>query len=333
MVRHFPGLHTSIERATGKQIARKIGEVLVEMQADREERKEAKDKKAEQKGPKEFFGTNLPHILRLTQVEEAVRLNEVWADLTTASKFQQLLVLQRSMNKAAVDLSLRAPTVATPALLKMVLGLDFCLTSKDDLSSGLHAFTLGQHTAARRKLLKTRTDRHNLMEGGHAAPSLADAKELVPSDGVTIPTSHGQSRGQHNRLRILGHALFGERHTSSKKLKTLSQEMGWREQELEEYVPRERHLRPHVPAFIMRWVQIRCSNWLAQQWDSDEEIPFPNLAALWENIDDGEPWEPTFLDGYAPEDLARGGNRGFGRLEITAELGGGVLARPSLTQK
>ena len=72
----------------------------------------------------------------------------------------------------------------------MVLGLDFCLASKDDLSSGLHALTLGQHIAAWRKLLKTRADRHNLMAGGHAAPSLVDAEELVAPDGMTIPTSH-----------------------------------------------------------------------------------------------------------------------------------------------
>ena len=101
------------------------------MRADREDRKEARDKKAEQKGPKEFFGTNLPHLLRLTQVEKVVRLNTVWEELTTASKSQQLLVLQRALNKAATYLSLRAPTVATPALLKMVLGMDFCLASKD----------------------------------------------------------------------------------------------------------------------------------------------------------------------------------------------------------
>ena len=145
-----------------------------------------------------------------------VRLNALWAELTTASKSQQLLVLQRALNKAAADLSLRAPTVATPALLKKVLGLDLCLASKDNLSSGLHAFTLGQHTAACQKLLKIRADRHNLMAGGHAAPSLADAKELVATDGVTISTLHGQARGQHNRLRILGHDFFGERHTSSK---------------------------------------------------------------------------------------------------------------------
>ena len=61
---------------------------------------------------------------------------------------------------------------------------------------------------------------------------------------------------------------------------------------------------------------------MAQQWDSDKEIPFPNLATLWEKIDDGEPWEPTFPDGYAPEDLAQGSTSGFGRLAITAALGG-----------
>ena len=154
----------------------------------------------------------------------------MWAELTTASKLQKLLVLQRVLNKAATDLSLRAPTVATPTLLKIVLGMDLCLASKYNLSSGLHAFTLGQQTAARRKLLKTRTDRHNHMAGGHVAPSLTDAEKLVASDGVTIPTSNGQSRGQHNRLRILGHALFRERHTSSKQLKMSGQEMGWREQ-------------------------------------------------------------------------------------------------------
>ena len=56
---------------------------------------------------------------------------------------------------------------------------------------------------------------------------------------------------------------------------------------------------------------------MAQQWESDKEVPFPNLAALWDKIDYGETWEPTFPDGYAPEDLARGGTGGFGQLTIT----------------
>ena len=63
------------------------------MREDRNKQKEGRNRKTEQNGPKEFFGTNLPHLLRLTQVEEVVRLNAVWAELTTASKSQQLLVL------------------------------------------------------------------------------------------------------------------------------------------------------------------------------------------------------------------------------------------------
>ena len=68
----------------------------------------------------------------------------------------------------------------------------------------------------------------------------------------------------------------------------------------------------------MRWVQIRWSNLLAQQWDSDKKVTFPNLAALWDKIDDGEPWKPTFPDVYSPKDLSRGGTGGFGQLAITA---------------
>ena len=77
MIRHLPGLNPGIKRALGMKIARKIRALSVEMREDREERKEVRDKKAGQKVPKEFFGTNLPHLLRLTQVEEVVRLNAV----------------------------------------------------------------------------------------------------------------------------------------------------------------------------------------------------------------------------------------------------------------
>ena len=52
MIQHLPGLDPSIKRTTGTHIAQKIGEVSVEMWADREDRKEARDKKAEQKVPK-----------------------------------------------------------------------------------------------------------------------------------------------------------------------------------------------------------------------------------------------------------------------------------------
>ena len=68
-------------------------------------------------------------------------------------KHQQLLVLQSYFDTAAEDMGLRALTIVTPSLLNMVLALGFRMESRDNLTTGLHTFVLGQHTATVRKLL------------------------------------------------------------------------------------------------------------------------------------------------------------------------------------
>ena len=75
-----------------------------------------------------------------------------------ASNNQQLLVMQRDFNKAAEDMWLHDPTIATPSLLKLVLILGFRMESRDNLTTGLHPFVLGQHTSTVRKLLRIQTD-------------------------------------------------------------------------------------------------------------------------------------------------------------------------------
>ena len=48
-------------------------------------------------------------------------------------------------------MGLRAPTIATPSLLKLVLALGFKMESRDDLTTGLDPFVLVQHTSTVRK--------------------------------------------------------------------------------------------------------------------------------------------------------------------------------------
>ena len=67
----------------------------------------------------------------------------VWEALARASKHQQLLVLQRAFDRTAEEMGLRAPTIATLSLLKLVLALGFRMESRDDLTTGLHPFVLG----------------------------------------------------------------------------------------------------------------------------------------------------------------------------------------------
>ena len=55
-------------------------------------------------------------------------------------------------------MGLRTPTIATPSLLKLGLALGFRMESQDDLTTGIHPFVLGQHTAMVRNFLRGQAD-------------------------------------------------------------------------------------------------------------------------------------------------------------------------------
>ena len=82
----------------------------------------------------------------------------IWEALARASKHQQLLVLQQAFDRTAEEMGLRAPTIATPSLLKLVLALRFRMESRDDLTTGIHPFVLGQHLTTVRKFLRGQAD-------------------------------------------------------------------------------------------------------------------------------------------------------------------------------
>ena len=75
-----------------------------------------------------------------------------------APKRQHLMMLQRSLKNTTHHLSVLAPIVATPGLLKITLALVFCLYHRDELGTGIQQFVLGHHTSANQKLLKARTE-------------------------------------------------------------------------------------------------------------------------------------------------------------------------------
>ena len=101
-------------------------------------------------------------------------------------KHQQLLVLQRDFDTAAEDMCPRAPTIATPSLLKLVLALAFRMEIQDDLTTGIHPFVLGQHTATVRKFLSGQADRYAMVASGAGAPSLTDMEILSAPDDVNL---------------------------------------------------------------------------------------------------------------------------------------------------
>ena len=83
-------------------------------------------------------------------------------------------MLQRAFDTAAEDMGLRTRTIATPSLLNLLLVLRFRMEIRDDLTTGLHPFFLGHHTATVWKFLRGQAGRYATVASGAVAPSLAD---------------------------------------------------------------------------------------------------------------------------------------------------------------
>ena len=217
-------------------------------------------------------------------------------------------MLQRAFDTAAEDMGLHAPTIATPSLLKLVLALGFRMESRDVLTTGLHPFVLGHHTATVLNVLCGQADPYSMVASGAGAPSLADVEILSAPDGMTLPRNFSMSRGKWLSTRLVVGTCFGVDHNTSEGLREFGEEMSVRETDLEEYQPMDADLLPQIPALLLRHAQILWSNWLAAQCGKNSKVPFPDLAGLWTAMENLEPWEPTFPAGYTlSPDAAYGG--------------------------
>ena len=99
-------------------------------------------------------------------------------------KHQQPLVLQRDFDTAVKDMELRAPTIATPSLLKLVLTLGFQMVIQDELTTVLHPFVLGQHRALVRKFLRRQAYWYAMVAFVHGDLYLADVEIISAPNRV-----------------------------------------------------------------------------------------------------------------------------------------------------
>ena len=168
-----------------------------------------------EKGVPHLLGSNLTYLICLIQVSDHKDLPAVWEELPGYLKYQQLTTLQRDLGNMAWRLSIQAPIVATPGLLKITLVLSIRLEHQENLGSSLHQFGLIQHTYATRKVLKAWADQHQVITGGGAAPYLADASTLTATDRVSLTATLLMARGGNARMRVVLSTLFGPNHLTA----------------------------------------------------------------------------------------------------------------------
>ena len=136
------------------------------------------------------------------------------------------------------------------------MALGFCLDHRDILGTGLHQFVLGQHTSAVQKVLKARSDQHQVIPGGGAAPSLVDSATLTVPNGVYFLATMAMARGDHKRLRVVLVTLVGQEHPIALAMRDINAKLLERETNLEECNSCDRGVKDRIPAAINRWVHI-----------------------------------------------------------------------------
>ena len=124
--RHLTGIDPNIHRVQGLLIKTNIGEVAVEMRRHREAKSQAR-KVEEEKGVPDLLGTNMTYLLHLGQVYGYEALLPFYKELTGVPNLHHLKTMQRALDDTAYCLSVRAPIVTTPGLIKLTLSLGFYL--------------------------------------------------------------------------------------------------------------------------------------------------------------------------------------------------------------
>ena len=149
------------------------------------------------------------------QVIDSKDLPPVWEALARATKHQQIVVLQWAFGTAAEDMGLRTPTITTPSLLKLVLALGFRMEIRDDLTTGLHPFVFGHHTATVRKFLRSQADRYAMVASGAGALFMVDVEILSVPGGVTLPRNFSMAHRLWLQTRLIVGTCFGVDHNAS----------------------------------------------------------------------------------------------------------------------
>ena len=92
---------------------------------------------------------------------------------------------------------------ATPSLLNMTLALGFCLKHRDNMGMVIQQLCIGKNTSDTRKVLKARTNQHQVIAGSGGTPTMEDAAYLTVPNGFSLPETEEMARSAHKRLRVV----------------------------------------------------------------------------------------------------------------------------------
>lgn len=236
------------------------------------------------KTPSSYYGEGTLVLNRLTHTGTPADLPLLYHKVSQSTKKTERLIVAEYLRSIAMDIGLpgHAPLV-TPSLAKKITTANFGHHNLDDLEAGIHPFLTTYKDPMTKTQLEAIVNTYdNLLQG--AGAQLEDLAALKKGEVTSIPSSLAEITYTFKSFRILLYAILGDTHTLSAawdrflhRWQSVEMDMGQALTTLDS------------AGKIVRWTQIRISNWFTDQVNEPGHVPAPDFNRLITDIRNQEP--------------------------------------------
>jgi hypothetical protein len=293
----LPGLNRTPIMAAGQQVAQSLGELVQEQRAARQDQRDRQDLNSA-KTIEDYFGASTHTLLRLCQVATTAQLPPVYQSMADYGKKKERITMQRAIDDMMSQMGLGDLQFVVTAELAMKLSTLMWKAHPEDLSQGLHPFSVGETSPDAIIALQDLARKYDLISSDGASPSLNDAQELIGVGKASIARNLISLDAQNHLFLVLLNVFLGTTHSNTIAWEQHAIETKRRLITLQFYTPRTPRHQLLLPALIQRWAQLRWSYWVDLQWNSMNDVPAPSWSDLWMHITLRTDWESPLPERY-----------------------------------
>jgi hypothetical protein len=296
--RDHPNLRAGPMTHGAQLIAGGLNDLATQSRLARETDK-ARRQQERNKTPQDLFPAGLQKLMRWCQANNQSQLPQIYTDLAQAKKGNRRITIQAAVSNAMENLGYGQDFPITTKVAARVVDLEWAHQMTNDLSLGLHVFTLGWLTAAETEHVKHQNSVADMMISGLTAPSVSDAAAILGASGdVRIPRTFAQLRYSVEHLHAFWYVHLGPGHPMTLRLQEYHRVLINQEAILELVVPRNNVPRSWVPALLAWRLQIDCQVWMSEQARSDYPVLMPALTDVFSEMARKKDWAPELPPEY-----------------------------------
>ena len=244
--------------AAGQQVAQSLGELVLEQCAARQDQRERQDLNSA-KTIEDYFGSSTHTLLRLCQVANTTLLSPIFQAMADHGKKKERITIQRAVDDMMSQMGLSDLQFVVTAELAMKISTLMWKAHPEDLSQGLHPFSVGETSPDAIIALQDLARKYDLISSDGASPNLHDAQELIGVGKASIAKNLISLDAQNHLFLVLLNVFLGTVHSNTIAWEQHATETKRRLITLLFYTPRTPCHQLLLPALIQRWAQLRWS--------------------------------------------------------------------------